>query len=225
MNASRKLDILKYFDVSEVLSVKELAEKLGCSESSVRRDLIALDKQGLIKKVHGGAVRKEADTAVEDKELSVRMALNPDAKKAVGAFAGGLVKEGDTVYLRCYANGSMPLIYQWYKDGVQIERAIEDILVLENVLQGDSGIYTVRVENEDGEVESDPIYLEVGSQEVEPPQLSWSIEEGLLILYYEGILLESEDLLQWNAVEEAAGSTYQIELNQGGSRYYRVVRP
>lgn len=133
--------------------------------------------------------------------------------------------EGDTVYLRCYANGSMPLIYQWYKDGVQIERAIEDILVLENVLQGDSGIYTVRVENEDGEVESDPIYLEVGSQEVEPPQLSWSIEEGLLILYYEGILLESEDLLQWNAVEEAAGSTYQIELNQGGSRYYRVVRP
>ncbi len=99
MNASRKLDILKYFDVSEVLSVKELAEKLGCSESSVRRDLIALDKQGLIKKVHGGAVRKEADTAVEDKELSVRMALNPDAKKALGAFAGGLVKERDTVYL------------------------------------------------------------------------------------------------------------------------------
>lgn len=99
MNASRKLDILKFFDENEVLSVKELAEKLGCSESSVRRDLIALDKQGLIKKVHGGAVRKDADSSVEDKELSVRMSLNPEAKKAVGAFAGGLIGEGDTVYL------------------------------------------------------------------------------------------------------------------------------
>lgn len=99
MNASRKRDILKLFDRSEALSVKDLAAQLGCSESSVRRDLIDLDKQGLLTKVHGGAVRIADDVSVEDKELAERMALFPDDKRAVAAVAAQLIEEGDVVYL------------------------------------------------------------------------------------------------------------------------------
>lgn len=99
MNASRKLDILKLFNGSESLTVKELSEKLNCSESSVRRDLIDLDSQGLLKKVHGGAIKQFAESGVEDKEIAERMSVNVVSKMKIGALASGLVSDGDTVYL------------------------------------------------------------------------------------------------------------------------------
>ena len=99
MNASRKLDILKLFNGSESLTVKELSEKLNCSESSVRRDLIDLDSQGLLKKVHGGAIKQFAESGVEDKEIAERMSVNVVSKMKIGALASGLISDGDTVYL------------------------------------------------------------------------------------------------------------------------------
>ena len=47
--------ILRELKSKGAVTVTELSEKLGISESTVRRDLQSLDARGLLRKVHGGA--------------------------------------------------------------------------------------------------------------------------------------------------------------------------
>ncbi|MGA5837113.1 DeoR family transcriptional regulator, partial [Streptomyces pseudogriseolus] len=57
MSAGDRLDLtLRLVQNAGKLSVSELAERLGVSEMTVRRDLNALESQGLLRRVHGGAV-------------------------------------------------------------------------------------------------------------------------------------------------------------------------
>ena len=45
--------ILDKLEKESVVYLNDLVEYLNTSESTIRRDLIALDKAGLLKKVHG----------------------------------------------------------------------------------------------------------------------------------------------------------------------------
>jgi DeoR family fructose operon transcriptional repressor len=47
------------------VSVTDLAEQYGVTTETVRRDLAALDRMGLVRRVHGGAVPAAALTAIE----------------------------------------------------------------------------------------------------------------------------------------------------------------
>lgn len=47
------------------VSVTDLSEQYGVTTETVRRDLAALDRMGLIRRVHGGAVPAAALTAIE----------------------------------------------------------------------------------------------------------------------------------------------------------------
>src|SRR5690349_14170956 len=47
------------------LSVSTAAESFGVTTETVRRDLAALEQQGLVHRVHGGAVSADALTTVE----------------------------------------------------------------------------------------------------------------------------------------------------------------
>ncbi|WP_306355736.1 MULTISPECIES: DeoR/GlpR family DNA-binding transcription regulator [unclassified Nocardia] len=47
------------------VSVTELAERYGVTTETVRRDLAVLDRMGLLRRVHGGAVPAAALTAIE----------------------------------------------------------------------------------------------------------------------------------------------------------------
>ena len=51
--------ILKLLDEQNSVTVAEIKEKLKISESTIRRDLNALDKAGKLNKVFGGAVAIE----------------------------------------------------------------------------------------------------------------------------------------------------------------------
>ena len=52
--------ILKLLDEQNSVTVAEIKEKLKISESTIRRDLNALDKAGKLNKVFGGEVAIEA---------------------------------------------------------------------------------------------------------------------------------------------------------------------
>ena len=47
--------ILEKLERESVIYLNDLVKYLNTSESTIRRDLTALDKAGLLKKVHGGA--------------------------------------------------------------------------------------------------------------------------------------------------------------------------
>ena len=82
-----------------VVSVPQLMDELDASESTVRRDLLKLDKQGLVTKVHGGATRVRPDYVLADQSLAGRQTLHIAQKRAIGAYAATLIEPNDFVFI------------------------------------------------------------------------------------------------------------------------------
>ena len=59
LNKERMYKIMTLLNEQGFVSVKELMEKLQVSRSSIMRDLIELENQGLIQREHGGASLKK----------------------------------------------------------------------------------------------------------------------------------------------------------------------
>ena len=53
----RQREIAQMIEDQGNISIAELVEKYGVSSESIRRDLRALEQQGLCKRTHGGAIR------------------------------------------------------------------------------------------------------------------------------------------------------------------------
>jgi DeoR/GlpR family transcriptional regulator of sugar metabolism len=73
--------------------VGELAAAFGVSEMTVRRDLRALERDGKLTRVHGGAVVSAEPSFAE--VVVERL----DAKDRIGAAAAALVEDGQTIML------------------------------------------------------------------------------------------------------------------------------
>jgi DeoR family fructose operon transcriptional repressor len=79
--------------------VTELCSVLGISESTVRRDLYALSKQGKLVRVHGGATINEQTYKTIGTVVSARKVLHEEEKHQIAGSAAALVENGDCVYL------------------------------------------------------------------------------------------------------------------------------
>jgi DeoR/GlpR family transcriptional regulator of sugar metabolism len=80
------------------LRVPELAHALDVSEGTVRNDLNALEEEGRLKRVHGGAVLKEQNQ-FQNHSFVRRYKQNVAAKLALAREAALLVKDGDSILL------------------------------------------------------------------------------------------------------------------------------
>jgi len=78
------------------LKVETLADELGTSRETIRRDLTALADKGLVRKIHGGAMPPRADT---EGPFSQRMLENAAAKQRIATAAAGLFEAGDTLFI------------------------------------------------------------------------------------------------------------------------------
>jgi len=81
------------------MSLQELMEEIGTSESTIRRDLAELDDRGLLHKVYGGAVANESVFSMTDESMKVRQEQNHPDKAAIAKYAASLIKDSDFVYL------------------------------------------------------------------------------------------------------------------------------
>lgn len=98
MGVANRLDLtLRLVQGSGRLSVTELAQRLGVSEMTVRRDLAALERQGLVRRVHGGAVA--ARPREEGGGFAAREAWQAATKDRLGAAVAALVEPGSRVLL------------------------------------------------------------------------------------------------------------------------------
>lgn len=79
------------------VSVVDLALKFDVSEMTVRRDLNELERVGLIRRVHGGAVSARGRSY--EPPLAVRSNENRTIKDRLGRYAVGMVAEGDSISL------------------------------------------------------------------------------------------------------------------------------
>lgn len=95
--AERHRRIQEVLRERRVVRVSVLSEMLGVSEVTIRRDLEAMERRGLLERTHGGAVATQwmrSEPAYDDAASS-----NPGQKRAIGEAAAALVEPGDAVYL------------------------------------------------------------------------------------------------------------------------------
>ncbi len=78
-------------------TLPDLSERLKVSESTIRRDLNALEGEGSAKRTHGGVVYTGASPKLP--HFEIRQYQNLSRKKAIAATAADLVQTGDTILL------------------------------------------------------------------------------------------------------------------------------
>ena len=80
------------------ISLDELCEIFGVSKNTIRRDIAELEEDGIIKKVYGGIVLKEADI-MSLEPFSDRETRNINEKKIIADLAASLVTDGEVIYI------------------------------------------------------------------------------------------------------------------------------
>ncbi len=97
LQARRHASIYERARRDGIVKVAELAEELGVADMTIRRDLEALERQGLVERIHGGAIVN--DRVGLEPLYEQKSALRQAEKRAIGRLAATLIKEGDTVFV------------------------------------------------------------------------------------------------------------------------------
>jgi len=79
------------------VALSDICEQFSVSVATARRDLEALAAQGLIRRVHGGAITSRH--APPELPAAQRAAEQVEEKQRIGRAAADLVQSGDTVFL------------------------------------------------------------------------------------------------------------------------------
>jgi len=95
LTTHRKQQILSILKQDGQVVAKDVSQAMGVSEDTIRRDLREMAKDGLLQRVHGGAL--PASPAVAD--FAGRERLTPEGKVAIGRAAAKMIQAGQVVIL------------------------------------------------------------------------------------------------------------------------------
>jgi DeoR/GlpR family transcriptional regulator of sugar metabolism len=95
LTSHRKQHILELLRRDGQVVAKQLSQQLGLSEDTIRRDLRELAQEGLLQRVHGGAL--PASPAVAN--FAGREVLAVDAKRRIGLAAAQMIKDDQVVFV------------------------------------------------------------------------------------------------------------------------------
>jgi DeoR/GlpR family transcriptional regulator of sugar metabolism len=95
LTAQRKTYLLDILRRDGRIVAKTLSAELGLSEDTLRRDLREMAGEGLLQRVHGGAL--PASPAMAD--FAARGQISTEGKQAIGRAAAQLVQPGQVVFI------------------------------------------------------------------------------------------------------------------------------
>ncbi len=103
LTIERRMNIVKTVNMHKTATVAEIAEWLGASPATVRRDLAWLDEQGLITRTRGGATTIDYPSQVTFRRTipSYEQRLNEyvEEKQSIGQCAAEHIHDGETIIL------------------------------------------------------------------------------------------------------------------------------
>lgn len=124
LTEERFAKILSILENSGSVTVQQLMAELDASESTIRRDLTALDANGQLTKVHGGAVLKNMVYSTRDDEVTHRKEQHKEAKERIARYAAELITSGDFVYIDAGTTTECMIDYITNKQAVFVTNAI-----------------------------------------------------------------------------------------------------
>ena len=96
--AERRARIVEALEAQRVVKVATLSDALGVSEITIRRDLVILEREGLLARSYGGAVLSKRST--DDARARRRRRRKQAAEKArIAKAAAAMIEPHDTVFL------------------------------------------------------------------------------------------------------------------------------
>jgi DeoR family transcriptional regulator of aga operon len=96
-NYERQRELFRLVGRMGRLSVAQICEEFNISEATARRDLEALSEQGLIQRVHGGAILVRQ--AAPEEPVLRRSHEQEEEKGRIGCATAALIQDGETVFL------------------------------------------------------------------------------------------------------------------------------
>lgn len=100
LTEERQAEIVRLVKAGGAVSVQDLVNYLDISESTVRRDLVTLDQEGRLKRIHGGAKAIDCPAYEADLEsLQAKYSFHMLAKRRIAQYAAGLIQQQDFVYI------------------------------------------------------------------------------------------------------------------------------
>ena len=124
LTIERRMNIVKVVNMHKTATVAEIAEWVGASPATVRRDLAWLDEQGLIIRTRGGATATNypSQATLRRSVPAYEQRLNEyvEEKKAIGQCAAEHIHDGETIILDASSTNHYVLPYLMKKQDLTI---------------------------------------------------------------------------------------------------------
>ncbi len=99
LTEERYTAILRLLETRGAATVQELTEALHSSESTIRRDLNVLSRQGRLHKVHGGATALRVEYRAKEYPAFARAQIDEAEKERIAQRAAAFISDYDLVFL------------------------------------------------------------------------------------------------------------------------------
>lgn len=99
LTQDRQSKILSILKEQGSVTVARLTEILSTSESTIRRDLTSLAKEGKLNKVHGGATALYQEFVSFEDNIDEKLKKNTEEKKEIAKYAASQIQDDDFVYV------------------------------------------------------------------------------------------------------------------------------
>lgn len=107
--STRQEKILGYLEQHGAVTVRTLTAELYVSEATVRRDLVELEKCGLLRRTFGGAI--PARDANQQVPLFIREGMDSAVKNDLCRRASDYIHDGDTIFIDGSSTGNCLVKY------------------------------------------------------------------------------------------------------------------
>lgn len=135
----RYQEIIKYLKIHGIIKIDELMDMFGVSIETARRDLGYLEKEGLIKKIYGGAALIEKEAT--EPATSERFSRNIAEKAAIGQKCAEFIQDGDSVFLE--VGTTVLQVAKAIKDKKNLTVITNSIHVANELMDTDFEIYII----------------------------------------------------------------------------------
>lgn len=125
LTQDRRQKILDYILENGSASVQELSEKYETSESTIRRDLVALSNLKKLNKVHGGATVLSQEFLKNEDNVEQKFSKNMTEKKLIAQYAAAQINDDDFVFIDAGTTTYLMLDYLMNSGATFVTNGIE----------------------------------------------------------------------------------------------------
>ncbi|MDE7286095.1 MAG: DeoR/GlpR family DNA-binding transcription regulator, partial [Lachnospiraceae bacterium] len=130
-NLDRWNNILAILKQNDFITTVNLAKLLNISEATMRRELNAMQKRGLIIRTQGGARLSETENHVKYKDdLLFRFSTNSDSKQKIAKKAASFIQNGHIIFIDAGSTTAAIVPYITHKDILVVTNNIKAIIEL-----------------------------------------------------------------------------------------------